>query len=125
MKKTNFLLLLLLLLAIAAALGIMRSEAKPQGLGFSPEIVTFQATPEMVHPGEPVTLNWETRGTSSVALEWGNPEKPSHDAMAMRADLPSSGTMTVTPMADTVYELRCDTVAGTMCLPISLTVKTR
>ncbi len=50
--KTDFLLLLFLMLATAAALGIMRSEAKPQGLGFSPEIVTFEATPAVVHPGE-------------------------------------------------------------------------
>lgn len=124
MKRTNFLLLLFLLLGVAAALGVMRSRAKPEGLGFSPEVVTFKATPEVVHRGEPVTLTWETRGTSSVALEWG-PEKPSRDAMELRAGLPASGTMTVTPMADTVYELRCYTVAGPMCLPVSTEVKTR
>lgn len=122
--KTNFLLLLFLLLATAAALGIMRSRAKPEGLGFSPEIVSFKATPAVVHPGESVTLSWQTRGTSSVSLEWGT-EKPSRDAMELRAGLPSSGTMTVTPMTDTVYELRCYTVAGPMCLPTSASVKTR
>ena len=122
--KTNFLLLLFLLIATAAALGIMRSQARPQGLGFSPEIVDFKATPAVVHPGEPVTLQWETRGTSSVSLEWGT-EKPARDAMGLRAGLPSSGTLTVTPTADTVYELRCYTVSGPMCLPISTTVKIR
>src|ERR1019366_7059413 len=122
--KTNFLLLLTLLLGVAAALGIMRDRAKPAGLGVSPEVVTFTATPEVVHPGEAVTLAWETRGTISVAMEWG-PEKPSRDAVELRAGLPSSGTMRVVPKADTGYELRCYTVAGPMCLPVSATVRTR
>jgi hypothetical protein len=122
--KNTFLLLLILLLAVAAALGIMRIGAKPMGLGWSPEIVTFTATPAVVHPGELVTLAWETRGTVSVAMEWG-PEKPSRDVVQLRAGLPSSGSMTVQPAADTVYELRCYTVAGPMCLPASATVRTK
>jgi hypothetical protein len=122
--KTNFTLLMLLLLVTAAALGIIRSRATPTGLGFSPEIVTFTATPSVVHPGEPVKLEWKSRGTVSVAMEWG-PEKPSRDVLQLRAGLPSSGTMTVLPTADTVYELRCYTVAGPMCLPLSATVRTR
>jgi len=122
--KTNFLLLLALLLATAAALGIMRAESDPQGLGFSPEIVTFTATPPVVHAGEPVTLTWQARGTTSISLEWG-PEKPSRAGMELRPNLPASGTMTVTPTADTVYELRCYTVAGPMCLPISETVRVK
>ena len=119
--KTNFLLLLALILAISAGLGIMRTQAQPQGLGFSPEVVTFSARPAVVHPGEPVTLSWQARGTASISIEWG-PEKPSRAGMELRAGLPSSGTMTVTPSADTVYELRCYTVAGPMCLPVSETV---
>jgi len=120
----TFLLLLVLLLAVAAALGIMRSGAAPMGLGWSPEIVEFTATPPVVHPGEPVTLVWKTRGTVSVAMEWG-PEKPSRDVIQLRAGLPSSGTMTVQPIADTVYELRCYTVTGPMCLPAKASVRTR
>ena len=122
--KTNFTLLMLLLIATAAALGIVRSQAAPTGLGFSPEIVTFTATPSVVHPGEPVKLEWKSRGTTSVAMEWG-PEEPSRDILQLRAGLPSSGTMMVQPTADTVYELRCYTVAGPMCLPLSATVRTR
>lgn len=122
--KTNFTLLMLLLIATAAALGIIRSRATPTGLGFSPEIVTFTATPSVVRPGEPVKLEWKSRGTVSVAMEWG-PENPSRDILQLRAGLPSSGTMTVLPTADTVYELRCYTVAGPMCLPLSATVRTK
>jgi len=122
--KTNFVLLLLLFFAIAAGLGIMRSRAKPMGLGWSPEIIEFTATPPVVRPGEPVKLAWNTRGTTSVAMEWG-PEKPSRDAVQLRAGLPSSGTMTVQPTADTVYELRCYTAAGPMCLPLTTTVRTK
>src|SRR5579871_4314855 len=122
MKKTNFLLLLLLILVVAGALGVMRAGAKPQGLGFSPEVVTFTATPAAVHAGEPVTLKWETRGTQSISLEWG-PAEPTPEGLELHAGLPSTGTMTVKPGADTVYELRCYTVAGPMCLPISQTVK--
>ncbi len=116
--KTGFLLLLTLLLITAAALGIMKAQSKPQGLGFSPEVVTFTATPAEVRAGQPVTLKWETRGTQSISLEWG-PEQASREGLELHAGLPSSGTMTVTPTADTVYELRCYTVAGPMCLPIS------
>jgi hypothetical protein len=122
--KTNFLLLLVFLLAIAAALGVMRTESKLQGLGYSPEIVTFSATPAVVHAGAPVTLKWETRGTSSIALEWG-PAQPTREGLELHAGLPSSGTMTVTPTADTVYELRCYTVSGPMCLPVSESVQVR
>jgi hypothetical protein len=122
--KNHFLPLLVLLLAVAAALGIMRSGAAPTGLGWSPEIVEFTATPAEVHPGESVTLAWKMRGTVSVAMEWG-PQKPSRDVVQLRAGLPSSGTMTVQPAADTVYELRCYTVAGPMCLPASASVRTR
>ncbi len=122
--KTNFLLLLVILLATAAGFGIMRSQAKHQGLGYSPEVVAFTATPAVVHAGQPVTLKWETRGTSSIALEWG-PAQPTRQGLELHAGLPSSGTMTVTPTADTVYELRCYTVAGPMCLPISEAVEVR
>ena len=122
--KTNFLLLLVLVLVTAAALGVMRARATPQGLGSSPEVVTFTATPAAVHAGEPVTLKWNTRGTSSIALEWGPPQ-PAPQGFELHAGLPSSGTMTVTPTTDTVYELRCYTVSGPMCLPISETVHVR
>jgi hypothetical protein len=116
--KTNFLLLLVLLIVTAAALGDMRTQSKPQRLGFSPEVVTFTATPPVVRAGEPVKLSWETRGTQSISLEWGA-QQPSREAPEVHPNLPASGTMTVTPKVDTVYELRCYTVAGPMCLPIS------
>jgi hypothetical protein len=116
--KTNFLLLLTLLIVTAAALGIMRTQSKPQGRGFSPEVVTFTATPAAVRAGEPVTLKWETRGTQSISLEWG-PQQPSREGLELHPNLPASGTMTMTPAVDTVYELRCYTVAGPMCLPVS------
>jgi hypothetical protein len=122
--KTNFLLLLTLLLVTAAALGIMRAQSKPQGLGFSPEVVTFTATPAEVRAGEPVTLKWETRGTQSISLEWG-PRQPTREGLELHAGLPSSGTMTVTPTTDTIYELRCYTIAGPMCLPISEVVRVK
>jgi hypothetical protein len=122
--KTNFLLLLTLILIVAVSLGLVKSRSKPTGLGVYPEIVTFAATPEVVRAGEPVTLTWETRGTVSVAMEWG-PPTPAAEALQLRPNLPSSGSITVQPTEDTVYELRCYTVAGPMCLPISATVKVK
>jgi len=86
--------------------------------------VRFTATPTVVHAGQPVTLKWETRGTSSISLEWG-PAKPTSQGLELHAGLPSAGAMTVMPTADTVYELRCYTVAGPMCLPISETVQVK
>jgi hypothetical protein len=86
--KNNFLLLLVLLVTVAASLGIMKSGSTVKGLGISPEIVSFTATPAVVRPGEPVTLAWETRGTVSVAMEWG-PENSSRAELHLLAGLPS------------------------------------
>lgn len=102
----------------------MRSGAKPAGLAISPEIVTFTATPAVVHPGETVTVAWQTRATAAVAVEWG-PESHPRGSFERRDGLPSTGTLTFKPTEDTIYVLECDTVFGAMCMAASATVRVK
>ena len=119
--KRNSTMVLVLVLGVSIALGFLRSKAGPMGLGFSPEIVTFTATPEVANPGQPVTLAWNARGAAALTMQWG-PENHTPATAQQKTDLPPVGTMTVQPAEDTVYELRCETVAGPMCLPAAAAV---
>jgi len=121
MKRTSS-LLLLLLLTFAGALGVMRTGAAPMGLTISPEIVTFTATPSKVSPGEPVTVEWTTRSTTSVTLDWGV-EGQARESMEMRDGLPSSGSMTFRPIENTTFVLECETAFGAMCMSASAAVR--
>jgi hypothetical protein len=121
--KLNLLAKLLILSPLALVLGTTGSQAAPQGLGVSPEVVTFTATPQVARPGDTVTIAWNTRGTTSVTLEWGQEENHSRATMQQRTGLPSSGKLNFQVTEDTVYDLKCATVTGTMCLPVSVTVR--
>jgi hypothetical protein len=123
MKRTTI-LLLLLLVALAASLGVMRSGAAPTGLGISPEIVTFTATPQTIARGQSATLTWNTRSTASVTIESG-PESRERGSMEKHAGLPSAGTLIVHPEENTVYVLECETVFGDMCMSASTTVRVK
>jgi hypothetical protein len=123
MKRTT-LLLLLLLLGVAVTLGVMRSGARPEGLGISPEIVTFTANPQVITKGQSATLTWNTRSTASVSMEWG-PEDRDRGALQKRVGLPSAGTLVVQPQENTVYILECETLFGDMCMEASTTVRVK
>lgn len=112
--KRNLLLLLLLFVAIFVAASVMRSRAKPIGIGVEPEIVSFSASPTVAKPGEPVTLAWNVRGTPSVTVERARKDRP--DATEPeQTHLPGKGQLTVHPKSDTVYTLTCETADGPMC----------
>jgi hypothetical protein len=121
MKRT-FLLLLFLLPALAVTPGVVRNRAEPIGPPISRGIVSFTATPRTVKQGESVTLQWETRGATSVAIEWG-PEHNPRGLNGKRTGLPPSGTMTLQPEEDTVYVLECDTPEGQTCMSASTRVR--
>jgi hypothetical protein len=121
--KRNILSTMFLLLGVASTLGTTQSKAAQEGLGVYPEIFAFTATPSAIRPGEPVILTWKTRGTASVTMDSGPEAHHTRDMIQRRSGLPSSGTMTVTPKEDTIFELKCDTVAGPMCLTASVTVR--
>jgi hypothetical protein len=123
MKRT-MLWLLFLIFVVAVSLGFLRSHEQISGLGVYPEVVAFTATPPVVAPGDPVTLSWDTRGTTAVTLKWG-PESRPDEPMQGRTGLPPAGTITLNPMENTVYVLRCETVAGVMCMSASTTVHTK
>jgi hypothetical protein len=59
------------------------------------EVLTFSATPEVVNPGESVTINWEVTNSDVVFIEyyegWINNSCPT-----IYRDLPLSGSLTVT-----------------------------
>jgi hypothetical protein len=120
MKRT-FSILSFLLLVLAVTPGVMRSRAETIGPPISHGIVSFTATPRTVKPGESVTLQWETRGATSVAIEWG-PERNPRGPTQKRMGLPPSGAMTLQPEEDTVYVLECDTPEGQTCMSASTRV---
>src|SRR5215469_10065609 len=118
-------IMLFLLLAVAVALGVVRSLAPGVGSGTGyPEIVSFKATPRVISLGDSSVLSWETRGTTSLAMEW-TPERAPRGNMQRVTGLPPSGTMTVQPKEDTVYVLVCETPSDSTCASMSVTVQVR
>lgn len=110
--KRILLVVLLLLFALAGTLAVVRSRAaRPAS---TPAVVSFTAIPQVIRRGESVTLNWETEGVPSVALEWG-PELRPLDNKQKEEGLPSSGTMTFQPEEDTIYVLECEPEQAQMC----------
>jgi hypothetical protein len=79
----------------------------------TPTIVSFEAFPSQVRPGNPVTLSWSTTLAQSVQLSDGSSAAP--------ADVVASGTRTVTPSATTIYTLTVTGPPGS--LPAQLTAK--
>lgn len=93
-------LITLFLIMTAIAAGVIEGE-----------IVSFTATPRRVPPGATVTLEWVTRGMTSVALDWA-PAADTQDNWRHRGGLPASGSLEMKPDGDTVYVLSCETAGG-------------
>ena len=106
--------LALLFAGVIIGASIMRSHAKPRGIGTVPEIIAFSATPAEVQPGEPVTLSWQARGANSLTLS-RSVKGRSEAAEPERTHLPDSGSIVVHPQQDTTYRLTCETADGPMC----------
>jgi hypothetical protein len=115
--------LLFLFFVLAMTMGVVGKTGPQGGLGISPEIASFTATPRIVVPGENVTLTWKTRGAVSVTIEWG-PEDHPRGTLQQRTGLPGSGTLVMQPRENTVYVLSCETATGVMCMSASTTVST-
>jgi len=120
MKRT-LILVVLLLLALAVTLAVVHSRAARAAA--SPSIISFTATSREIRRGESVSLNWETEGVATVALEWGPENNPRYN-MEKREGLPPSGTMTFQPQEDTIYVLECETTPAPLCTE-SATVRVR
>ncbi|MBX5482868.1 MAG: lamin tail domain-containing protein [Myxococcaceae bacterium] len=85
--------------------GLTESAAAAVDVKDGVDQVLFVATPEDVTAGEPVTLAWMAQGASTVTLaEQGG-------ATIDLGGQVESGTVTVTPTVDTVYELTVDGTA--------------
>ena len=122
MKRT-LILLIFLLLALAGTLAVVRNR-EPQILPeVAPAIVSFTATPQVIAPGESITLDWETKGVSTVALEWGPANSPRGN-LQKESILPPSGTRIFEPQEDTIYVLECETAPVPACTA-SATVRVR
>jgi hypothetical protein len=107
MKRT-VLLVVILLLVLAGTMAVMRVLADPVA------IISFTATPRVVMRGESVTLDWQTRGVPTVAIEWGPELNPGFN-MQKKRGLPPSGMETFEPQEDTIYVLECETVPADAC----------
>jgi hypothetical protein len=106
--KRAVVLALLLLLVLAASLAFMRNHSSPRVPAGLPAIVSFTANPQQIGRGESVTLDWETQGVDTVAVEWGPADSP-RGRMERREGLPPMGTQTFQPQEDTIYVLECET----------------
>jgi hypothetical protein len=116
--------LLMLVVVCSAALGIVKDSDPYVGLLGVPDVVTFTATPEVVSPGQPVMLAWNTRGTASIAIDFG-PEDQPRGTYEHHADLPSIGTMRVKPAKDSIFMVGCETVAKLDCQPHIIRVQVK
>jgi hypothetical protein len=121
--KKSLMLLPVFFAALIITVAIIRSHAVPIGIGAQPEIVSFEATPTVAEPGQPVILAWKVRGPASMDLESAT-EGHSDATRPERTKLPGTGRVIVYPKHNTVYSLICETADGPMC-STSLTVRTK
>lgn len=112
--KQPLMIVLILLLAVAGGLGITRDNMNPIGMGFYPEIYTFEALPDVLNHGGTATLTWASRGAAGLVLE-ARTEKSGPERTEILAVLPVSGEFKVHPDETTIYRLKCDTVLGLKC----------
>lgn len=112
--KQPLLVVLFLLLLVAASLGIARDNMQPIGMGFYPEIFTFEALPGSLNHGATATLVWASRGAVGLVLE-ARAEKAGPERTEILAQLPIKGEFQVHPTENTIYTLSCDTVLGLKC----------
>ncbi|AZI44506.1 FHA domain-containing protein (plasmid) [Deinococcus psychrotolerans] len=66
----------------------------------SPQVINFTARPSSVRSGQPVTLTWATKNAALIKIFPGGQR------------LDASGSLVVTPSANTVYTLLADGVRG-------------
>jgi hypothetical protein len=113
---------LLVVLALATTLTVIHNGARGSGQAIYPEIISFKATPPVIHSGEAAELSWETTSTGSIAMEWARVNDPRGDIHRLDG-LPPKGTMKVEPKESTIYILECEAETGWMCAAASATVR--
>jgi hypothetical protein len=111
----------LLALALASALVACDDAAGPTTVALLPGIASFDATPERVIAGEPVTLAWEVSNVTEITL--------TSDDGATQVQLPGAqarmGSVEVIPRKTTAYTLtaRNNPGGGASASPVSATVQ--
>jgi hypothetical protein len=120
LKRTR--MLLLVGFAFATALTVIHNRARGSGQTTYPEIISFKATPRVIHAGEAAELSWETTSTGSIAMEWARVSDPQGDIHRLDG-LPPKGAMKVEPKESTIYILECEATTGWVCAAASATVR--
>lgn len=90
----------------------------------APKIVSFTASPRLIHQSESALLAWETTGTPVVTLEWRDASEP-FGSGGTENGLPPHGVKRVTPNRDTVYVLVIEKESGGIGAAASVTVLVR
>ncbi len=93
--------------------------AEPVRIDVEWGVVSFEATPNPVEPGQPVSLTWEVAAVDSFVLEENGQPLLSHPS----GSIPLSGTMDVTPTENAVYTIR--TTSAGRSSDVSRTVEVR
>jgi len=116
--------LLVLVLIASVALGLVHETSPYVGLLGIPDVVTFTATPDVVAPGQPVMLSWKTRGTGTIAIDFGPVEEP-RGSFEHHGNLPPVGTLQVKPTKDSIFVVGCQSVASLDCQPKVISVRVK
>src|SRR5215471_15283872 len=93
---------------IIAVMALSSALLAQRGAAIEPRILTFEARPSTIRPGESVQLVWQTEATRGLTID------PEVGAVAVR------GSKQVTPTQTTTYTLRASaTVTKTVTVTVA------
>jgi hypothetical protein len=75
-----------------------------------PQVLSFEANPQSVLPGESSTLSWQTSNADSVTIDQGV------------GSVPTSGSASVSPSAQTTYTLTATNANGSVTRQVTVSV---
>lgn len=81
------------------------------------QIISFEATPRTVAPGESAELAWQVAGATAIRVAV-------KDGAVLQADAPAQGTLGVTPDANTTYVLSAEGTGGPVTAEVTVLVGT-
>lgn len=104
--------------------GCVRQPIKAK-VPVSQGIVSFQAVPRTIQPGERATLSWQTVGAEEIFIDQDPPPLNifSQPTSSVIDNLPPEGQLSVHPQVTTTYILGCKVTTGTSYASARVKVK--
>jgi hypothetical protein len=117
---------LLLLLGSTACVKRFPVEAPIDQSWTTPQVVRFNAWPQVIHRGETAVITWNVRNVSRVVLEEVlEPDSVIRDrSLHSLGDFATNGSVSVSPRTSATYVLSCgpQTDSGLGCVSASVSV---